>query len=243
MPITEKDIYLHLIDEGISCSKSMLNAILTSPNQVDSYNPVIEYFDSLKNSWDGNEHIDRLCGFLKAHDFEDREDSDYYQKRLNRLVKKWIVSAVACVYGIRPNDVMLGFVNAEGGIGKTTLIQSFVPKCLEEYYIASDKEAKMFRISPSFAMKFIINFDEFVCLTKATKNEFKSNMSRLRMDIKHPGENFLSQVPRIASCMFTSEKTQEKGGFLFTSDSGFLRRIATIRIRRDNKRTQRRDRL
>lgn len=55
-------------------------------------------------------------------------------------------------------------------------------------------------------------------------------MSRLMVDIKLPGESFTTKMQRIASCAFTSNKTQEMGGFLFNSDSGLLRRIAAIEI-------------
>ena len=51
--ITENDIYMHMIDDGLACSKSLLKAILTSPNQMTAYNPVTEYFDGLQNKWNG----------------------------------------------------------------------------------------------------------------------------------------------------------------------------------------------
>ncbi|MGE4308262.1 VapE domain-containing protein [Bacteroides sp.] len=228
--ITENDIYMHMIDEGIACSKSLLKAILTSPNQMKAYNPIQEYFDSLEGKWQGESHIDLYCSYLKAHDFKDKEDPDHYQKRMCYLIKKWLVASVACVYGTRQNDVMIGFVNAQGGIGKTTLIQFLVPKCLSDYYVVSDKDDRIFKMTESFSNKFIINFDEFVGLNKGTENSFKNNMSRVMMDIKLPGESFTTKVQRIANCAFTSNKTQEMGGFLFNSDSGFLRRIAAIEI-------------
>lgn len=228
--ITENDIYMHMVDDGLTCSKSLLKAILTSPNQMSAYNPITDYFDGLQNKWDGTSQIDLYCSFLKAHNFKDKEDVDFYQNRMKYLIKKWLVAAVACVYGKRQNDVALGFVNAQGGIGKTTLIEFLVPKCLEEYYVISDKDERLFKMTECFVSRFIINFDEFVGISKSTENSFKNNMSRQMMDIKYPGESFTTKVQRIASCAFTSNKTQEMGGFLFNSDSGFLRRIAAIEI-------------
>lgn len=66
------------------------------------------------------------------------------------LRKKWLVAVVAQVYGKRQNDVAIGFVNAQGGIGKTTLIEFLVPRCLEEYYVVSDKDERIFRMTECF---------------------------------------------------------------------------------------------
>ena len=160
--ITENDIYMHMIDDGLACSKSLLKAILTSPNQMTAYNPVTEYFDGLQNKWNGVSQIDLYCSFLRAHDFKDKDDTEFYQNRMKYLIKKWLVAVVAQVYGKRQNDVAIGFVNAQGGIGKTTLIEFLVPRCLEEYYVVSDKDERIFRMTECFVSRFIINFDEFV---------------------------------------------------------------------------------
>ncbi|WP_321424889.1 VapE domain-containing protein [uncultured Bacteroides sp.] len=227
--IRENDIYLHAIDDGLSCSKSLLKTILSSPNQMTPYNPILEYFDSLKKKWKGESMINLYCSYMTAHDFRDK-GNDFYQNRMKYLVKKWLVAVVACAYGKRQNDVALGFINAQGGIGKTSLIGNIIPECLEEYYIISDKDERIFKMTDCFATKLIINFDEFVGLNKGSENAFKNNMSRTHLDMKLPGESFTTKVQRIASCAFSSNKTQEQGGFLFNGDSGFLRRIAAIEI-------------
>ncbi|MBP1593032.1 MAG: virulence-associated family protein [Bacteroidetes bacterium] len=227
--IRENDIYLHMIDDGMNCSKSLLKTILSSPNQMTPYNPIIEYFDGLKNKWKGESMMNLYCSYLIAHDFKDKEN-DYYQKRMKYIVKKWLVAVVACAYGKRQNDVAIGFINAQGGMGKTSLISNIIPECLEDYYAISDKDERIFKMTDCFATKLIINFDEFVGLNKGTENAFKNNMSRTHLDMKLSGESFTTKVQRIASCAFTSNKTQEMGGFLFNGDSGFLRRIAAIEI-------------
>lgn len=227
--ISENDIYIHMLDEGITCSKSLLKTIMSSPNQIRSYNPIVEYFEGLEGKWKGESMIDLLCSSVHAHDFLDHEET-YYQNRARYLIKKWLVASVACVFGKSPNDVALGIVNAMGGIGKTTLIENLVPKELEDFYVVSNRDERLFKMTDCFANKFIINFDEFVGLTRATEPTFKTNMSRQNIDIRFPGEQFISNVPRIASCAFTSNKTKEQGGFLFNSDSGMLRRLAIIEI-------------
>ena len=228
-PITENDIYLHMFDENIPCSRALLKAIITNPNQMHAFNPILDYFSSLEGQYKGESNIDKYCYHIVAHDFLDKEEG-YYQKRLNYLIKKWLVAAVAGIYGQHCNDVMIGFINAKGGIGKSTLIRFLVPESLQDYYVISDRDEAVFKMTDSFATKFITNFDEFVGITKATETTFKKNMSLAEMDRKLPGESFTTRVPRIASCAFTSNKTQEMGGFLFNSDNGLLRRIAAIEI-------------
>lgn len=227
--VRENDIYLHMIDDGMACSKSLLKTIMSSPNQMTPYNPILEYFDGLANKWKGSSMIDTWCSYMIAHDFGDKENN-YYTKRLKYYVKKWLVATVACAYGKHPNDVALGFVNAQGGIGKTSLINSIIPECLSEYYIISSNDEKLFKMTESYVTKLIINYDEFVGINKSTENIFKNNMSRTTLDMKMQGDSFTSRVQRIASCAFTSNKTQEMGGFLFNSDSGLLRRLAAIEI-------------
>ena len=41
--ITENDIYMHMIDDGLACSKSLLKAILTSPNQMTRSNSLLNF--------------------------------------------------------------------------------------------------------------------------------------------------------------------------------------------------------
>ena len=226
--ITENDIFLHMVDEGVNCSKSLLKALLSSPNQIEVYNPITEYFDHLKSKFCGASQIDRICSCLHAREFGVKDST--YQQRLNYVLKKWLVACVANIKGARQNDVALGLINAQGGIGKTTFFEFITPDALKDYYCVSSKDDRLFRMTDSFAKKFIINFDEFVGITKSTDNIFKNLMSRSTIDIKMSGEMFTSRLPRIANCVFTSNKTHEQGGFLYTNDGGLLRRLASLEV-------------
>jgi len=226
--ITENDIFLHMIDDGVNCSKSLLKALLSSPNQIESYNPISEYLDRLKGEYRGLSQIEIICKKIKAHEFGKSENE--CQERFEYIFKKWLVACIACIKGVKPNDVSLGLVNAQGGIGKTTFFENLVPGELKEYYTISSKDEKLFKMTESFTKKFIINFDEFVGISKSTENEFKNNMSRSTLDIKMSGDIFTQRVNRIANSVFTSNKTHGQGGFIFTNDNGLLRRLATVEI-------------
>ena len=207
------DISLHMESEGIRGCDSILKKIIASPNQVMTFNPITEYIESLENAWRGESHIDKLCKHIIARDFGDREVG-YYQERFRRLLKKWMAASLACSLGIKANDAMLGFVHSEEGIGKTNALEFLVPKALKGYYIKSDKEERYFDLPSAFTRNFMVNFDEFVGITKSTADAVKGALSSLHFTMSR---TFTRSVQRIGNGVFTSNRTKELGGFLLPS--------------------------
>ena len=223
-----KDIYLKMVECGINASEKLLRTILSSPNHITTYNPISEYFESIKNKYLGTSHIDILACHLQARNFGDHEDPDYYQKRLQYILKKWIVATAACALELRVNDVAIGFINAIEGSGKTSLIENLVPLQLREYYRLSEKDDNRFNIELEYSKNFILNFDEFVGIKRSNIELFKKMQSAKSIHIKHHGDTFYNTIPRIASASFTSNKVQELGGFL-THEMGY-RRFGVIEL-------------
>jgi len=219
--ISIEDISLHMLEDGITGSDSILKKIITSPNQTKPYNPIKEYFESLTGKYAGESHIDRLCSYLKARDYGDKEDV-YYQKRLIYTFRKWIVATVACAMGVKENDAMFVVVNNEEGIGKSTLLEFMVPDLLKGYYTKSVKDMNY---SDMFTSNLLINFDEMIGITKSTAEEFKNILSSKVINVS---KRFTTTKQRYASCSGTSNKDAEHGGFL-TSDMG-TRRFAINHI-------------
>lgn len=207
------DISLHLESEGIRGCDSILKKIIASPNQITTFNPVLEYIDSLKGAWRGKSHIDIFCSYIHVRDFGDKPDG-YYHDRFKRLLKKWMAASIACSLGEKANDAMLGFIHSEEGIGKTQLLEYLVPKALKPYYIKSSKEDRYFDLTAAFTRNFVINFDEFVGITRNTAEAVKQTLSSTEFVMSR---TFTQAVPRIGNGVFTSNKTQELGGFLHPS--------------------------
>ncbi len=205
--ITIEDLSLHMLEDGITGSDSILKKILSSPNHTRSYNPIKEYFEGLKGKYSGESHIDRLCGFLKPRDYGDKPEG-YYQKRLRYTLRKWIVATVACAMGTKENDATFVVVNIEEGIGKSTLLEFLVPEMLKGYYSKSSKEMNF---PDMFTSHLIINFDEMIGLTKATAEEFKNVLSSRQINVS---KRFTTTRQRYASACGTSNKDAEHGGFL-----------------------------
>lgn len=225
--ISFQDIYLHLIEEGINVGTNILKMILTSPNYSRTFNPVLEYFQDLQGKYRGTSQIDILALHITARDFGDK-GGDFYQERKNYIIKKWIVATAACALGKRPNDVALGLVAAKEGLGKTFLLDFLIPADLKEYYKQSDKDERLFNMAEDFTRNFVINFDEFVGITRSKAEIFKKVMSAQKLPVKRPREEFSILQTRIASATFTTNRTPELGGFL-TLDMG-LRRFGVIDI-------------
>ena len=205
--ISMEDISLHMLEDGICGSDSILKKIITSPNQTKPYNPIKEYLESLKGKYSGESHIEKLCSYLKARDYGDKEDG-YYQKRLIYTFRKWIVACVACAMGIKENDAMFVVVNNEEGIGKSTLLEFLVPEMLKGYYSKSQKDMNY---PDMFTSNLLINFDEMTGLTRSTAEEFKNILSSRHINISR---RFTTTKQRYASTCGSSNKDAEHGGFL-----------------------------
>lgn len=219
--ITIEDISLHMLEEGITGCENILKKIITNPNQTRPFNPIHEYFDSQKGKYKGESHIEKLCSFLKVHDYGDKKD-EYYQKRLIYTFRKWIVSTIAQVYALHANDVNFMLVNAETGIGKSWFFDFLIPDTLKDYYIISSKEMNF---PGMFATNFIIKFDEMVGVTKSNTEEYKNILSLVWLNVS---KRFTVRKQRYASCCGTSNKDDEHGGFLLPEWS--LRRFAINRV-------------
>jgi predicted P-loop ATPase len=226
-PPSFDDISLHCTDSGMSVSDTILRKILRSPNQVKTYNPITEYFEGLRKQYKGVSHIDLLLSHLTARDFGDKEEG-YYQARMCRIVRKWLVATVACALGKHPNEAALGFIQREEGVGKTYLTRFLVPDPLKEFYVVSQNPNHNFLLEDAFAKNLIVNFDEMVGISNRTSDEFKKVISDRLVVVKHYRDPFPMTVPRIASAMFTTNRTEELGGFI-SSNMG-TRRFACIEL-------------
>lgn len=220
-PVTFDDISLHLLEEGITVGDTVLRKILRSPNQIETYNPIKDYFDSLRGKYEGISHIDLLMSHLSMRHYPGKKQG-YYQERMYRLMKKWFAATTACALGIYANDVAMGLVHADEGIGKTFFFKDFITPEPLKNLVADPKEDGKFNLEESFAKSFMVYFDEMHGLTRRNNEEFKKVLSAREIDVYLPREPYPITRRRIGSACFSSNKSPEKGGFL-TSSMGYRR--------------------
>ena len=221
--VTEGDIYLHALEDGLSISKGLITTIIQSPNHSYHFNPIAEYLDSLKGSYNGPSQIDYLVNCLQFSNQLEKEKNAY-------IIRKWLVAMAACVLGKRPNDVALGIISDRAGIGKTTFFDEIIPPAMRRYTGTVLKNSSNQLPTALFSSKMLLNFDELSAVTLATENQFKQLISSSTVSVNIPGTRRNKPSQRIASICFTSNKTSEQGGFIKSSDPGMLRRLAVIEV-------------
>ena len=224
---TFDSLWLYLRTNKINVSKDTLRTILRAPEYMPPYNPIKDYFESIRGKWSGESHIDLFCKYLTPRAFDDNTP-EHYRQRTNKLIRKWLVASVAMWMGDHPNDVALGFIHAQEGIGKTRLIKFLTPKPLEEFYIESSKDDTRFNIEDAFSRYMFVNFEELNGINKRSIDTWKACMSADKVLAKYKHEEFATAKPRIAAALFSSNRTEELGGFLHQSFG--YRRFGVIEI-------------
>lgn len=221
--VTENDIYLHALEDGLKVNRSLINSIIASPNHSEHYNPIHEYLEERKGKYSGASQLDYLISCLQFGVDEDTEKKSY-------IIKKWFVATAACALGLKANDVALGIISDRAGIGKTTLFTEIIPIPLRKYIQTVLKRSSNQLPEPLFANKLLLNFDELAALNNTTESQFKELMSADNIISRVPGTRRNTQSKRIASVCFTSNKTTEQGGFIRSNDPGILRRLAVVEV-------------
>lgn len=221
--VTEGDVYLHALEDGLQINKSLINAIIQSPNHSTHFNPIKEYLDSLKGKYKGPSQIDYLASCLKFTNKDEVKKNKY-------IIRKWLMATAACSIGLRPNDVALGIISDRAGIGKTTFFEEIIPPSLRRYTGTVIKNITNQLPVSMFSNKVLLNFDELSAVTLTTENQFKQLMSSSTVIVNIPGTRRNRPTQRIASVCFTSNKTVDQGGFIRSSDPGMLRRLAVLEV-------------
>ena len=221
--INESDIYLHALEDGIKISRGIISNILYSPNQCHHYNPITDYFNNLKGKYVGPSQIDYLFSCLVLKDPNETHI-------MERVFRKWVYASAACILGKRSNDVVLGLVSDNAGIGKTTFFNEMVPEEMRAYIQIVQRRNNPLLEAELFSNKMMLNFDEFAAITPANENQFKQLVSSETISVQQLGTRSKKLVPRLANCCFTSNKTKEQGGFLRNNDAGMLRRLAILAV-------------
>jgi predicted P-loop ATPase len=186
--LNENNIYIQLLTSGYRVSYGVLCALLNS-DFVPSYNPFIEYFESL-DQWGQNDldFIEELANHVKAKD----------QVQFNHHLKKMMVRMIACALDNHVfNKHAFILVGGAQHSGKSTFCRYLCPTALNNYFsetIPGDKDGLI-----SLSENFMTNLDELTTLSKFELNHLKSLFSKESVRVRHPFARKAQTDPRRVS--------------------------------------------
>jgi predicted P-loop ATPase len=200
----EDNLYRELQHKNIFFSQSNISSLMRS-DFVPQYDPIEQYFETLKD-WDNQtDHIINLCSFIKAKD----------QERFNIHFKKMLVRSVACGLGIAFNKQAFILMGGQSS-GKTTFCRWLCPEILKNYYtenINTDKDSQI-----SLTENIIINLDELASMQKADLNALKSILSKDIVKVRRPYDRKPTVAKRRANFFGSTNKDE-----FLTDETGSVR--------------------
>ncbi|MDP2455107.1 MULTISPECIES: VapE domain-containing protein [unclassified Kaistella] len=200
-------LYIELIQSGIDIPVNKLE-ILVRSHLIDQYNPISEYFESLKE-WDGEDHIKNFCSYVKTND----DNAFLYH------MEKWFTRSVLCALEKEKiNKHCLVLANTIQNSGKSTYLRFFVPRKLMNYLsedIGLDKDSRI-----KLCKNLIINLDELSILARADINSLKAFISKTHINERLPYARKAEYLERICSFVGSTNKTD-----FLTDESGSVRWI------------------
>jgi hypothetical protein len=198
--LNENNIYIELQKNFINFSQAKVTALLRS-NYVTTYNPFLDYFESLPE-WDSEKEIDYIAKVTEYLPIKDNE-----RKRFNAQFKKMLVRCIACALlpGVFNKQAFI-LVHEQQNSGKSTFCRWLCPPALSDYItenISTDKDSLI-----CLSDNFIINMDELATLNKAEINTLKAMMSKDVIKVRRPYDKKPILTPRRANFLGSTNKTE-----------------------------------
>lgn len=198
-PLNESIIYrqMHLNDIKVSLQQI---SILLNSDFVTRHNPITSYFKRIRSLWDSAVHGDYIAHLAEFIAIERKKD-------FTNHLKKWMIRTIVCCHDASYyNKQALILVGERQNSGKSSFMRFLCPPELKEYMaenISTDKDGLI-----ALTENFLINMDELSTMSKYEINSLKSVFSKDRIKVRLPFERRASILPRIASFMGSTNKTQ-----------------------------------
>lgn len=195
--VNEHDLVIELHSQGIAASINDVITFLLS-SRIENYDPLLEYFQKCRSKFQKSNKQNYIQQFLDYIITEDR----------NRFIvqgTKWMVRAVKCAIDDRYFNKQ-GLVLVSSGIqnlGKSTLTRFLLPNELTSYYVENPKLTKDGEIAMS--SNFLCVLDDLGNMQRSDLEDYKSYMSRLHVNLRHPFEKKAKMTPRRVSFIGTTD--------------------------------------
>lgn len=195
--VNEHDLVIDLHNQGIAASTNDVITFLLS-SRIENYDPLLEYFRKCHSKFQHSNKENYILKFLEYIITDDRH-------RLIIQLTKWFVRAVKCAIDDRYfNKQAVVFVSSGAqNLGKSTLTRFLLPDELTSYYIENPKLTKDGEIAMS--SNFLCLLDDLGNMQKSDLEDYKSYMSRLHVNLRHPFEKKAKMTPRRVSFIGTTD--------------------------------------
>ncbi len=232
--ITPSELEFNAYNAGYSTGfiKDLLNSKNKNITVTMEYNPLKQLFEQYANDYKGNDVIGELARCITAYDFKDKSEPGFYQKRLERYLKKWLAKTVGQILGIGKNDAMLLWIEPLGGSGKSYINRwLFSLQDFYGYYMRISENLTHMPMHLYSSSKLAVDFDELP-LTKARYQMFKSYIAAEDGQFYDKETKQQQQYERHVSFIGSTNKANRAGqkGYLNDADDAIKRRIICIEI-------------
>lgn len=179
-----------------------IRLLLADRRLVPSYNPFVEYFNTLPQVPKDAGYIRELASFVKI---DTNLDSENERWLLN--FEKALVRSVKCALNenyFNKHCVVL-FSDSQHA-GKTTYLTAICPPKLRKYFssepISQDKDSQI-----QLSTNFIVLLDELASLSRLDINYLKAILSKIKINVRLPYAKRSQVIPRRANFFATTNRT------------------------------------
>ena len=131
----------------------------------------------------------------------------YVLNQFIKHLKKWMIRSIVCSHNSSYyNKQALILIGESQNTGKSSFMRFLCPPELSDYMaenISTDKDGLI-----ALAENFLINMDELSTMSRYEVNTLKSMFSKDRIKVRLPFEKRATSLPRIASFIGSTNKTQ-----------------------------------
>lgn len=197
----DNSIFLHL--KNLSCgqvSKQDIDLLFTS--EVEEYNDIVEYFNSISWQPDEKDYIHELGNTVQC------EDQEYWQMEF----KNWLVLMVGTMLNTDKdivegtttvNSTILTFIG-KAGIGKTFWCNNILPSQLRKYLKNGFSDLRTKDANIALSRYALIKIDEVDTLSKQDKEKLAKIATDYSIEERIAYEKYDSKLVRIASFCATT---------------------------------------
>ncbi len=181
-------------------------------HMVADYHPVTSYLDSVRGTWDGQDHIARLARTVSCNC---PEWTTWFRRWLLAVVAQW--TGRSQQYG---NSIAPLLISPQG-YHKSTFCRQLLPPELAWGYIDSLIVAEKKQVMQAMSQMLLINLDEFNQVSPSVQSGFLKNVIQLScVKMKRPYGKHVEEFQRLASFIATTNMTD-----VLTDPSGSRRFI------------------